>query len=216
MRVRRGTRATWIRVENTHEPIISMDVWDRAQQRLGTKSRSRKIKADRESLFSGVIRCADCHSALAYMTRPLKGKEIGAYRCSRYNNNGGGACSTHYIQEDVLAFFVLNDIRAHAQLALKERVKLADKIKRSMNGANAVERRTIEKQLRKVIDRLSEIDEVIGCLYEDKCFKRITEDFYHQRTQKLQQEQDALKNERESLQNRAESVRAVEEESRHG
>jgi len=79
-------------------------------------------------LFAGILKCADCGSPLAYMRRKLKDSEKGVYRCSRYNNNGGKACSPHYIDEADISAFVLNDIKLHARLAADERKQLADRL----------------------------------------------------------------------------------------
>lgn len=66
---------------------------------------------------------------LAYMRRRIKNTIItGIYRCSRYNNNGGSACSQHYIAEEHISTFVLEDIRRFAHLAVTEGEELAQQL----------------------------------------------------------------------------------------
>lgn len=125
----------WIIVEGTHEPIIDRELWDRAQKRLTSKGHHvQRKREDKElSLFAGVLHCADCGLNLAYTTKYLKNSTVGIYRCTRYVNNGKSACSAHYIQEDSLVAFVLNDIRIHAKLANAERERITRQLMSNLN-----------------------------------------------------------------------------------
>lgn len=52
----------WIKVENTHEAIISEDLWNKVQQML--KSRSRPYKGGEIGAFAGKAFCMNCGSRL--------------------------------------------------------------------------------------------------------------------------------------------------------
>lgn len=52
----------WIIVENTHEPIISEDIYNIANEKL--KSRRRPFKNGEESIFAGIVKCPDCGKSL--------------------------------------------------------------------------------------------------------------------------------------------------------
>ncbi len=110
-------------VENTHKVLVEKELWDRVQKRFNRHHHAvvRMTKNDMIGLFSGLIKCADCGMPLAYMRKQLKDREKGVYRCSKYNNNGSKACSSHYIDEDHISTFILNDIRNYATLAVNER-----------------------------------------------------------------------------------------------
>ena len=90
----------WIVVENTNIPIIDRSTWDRVQEILEQHKKIRRTKNNTVGLFSGIVKCSDCGMPLAYMRKKLKNSEKGVYRCSRYNNNGSIACSSHYIDEE--------------------------------------------------------------------------------------------------------------------
>lgn len=167
----------WIVVENTHEPLIERNVWDKVQARLNTPHRKiRKTKTETVGLFSGLVRCADCGMPLAYMRKQLKNREKGVYRCSRYNNNGSSACSSHYIDEEYISAFVLNDIQTYAQLAVHERAELAEKLYRAIQRNNSSEIGNVKAKVKSVENRLFEINDRIKSLYEDKCTGKIPED----------------------------------------
>ena len=57
----------WIRVENTHEPLISQGVWDAVQRMDNHPARGRSGKSGTVSLFAGLLRCMDCGASMRYM-----------------------------------------------------------------------------------------------------------------------------------------------------
>ena len=59
----RKPKEEWIRVENTHEALVSKDVFDRVQELIET--RRRKQKDGTTQIFSGLVKCADCGWSLA-------------------------------------------------------------------------------------------------------------------------------------------------------
>ncbi|MHB8962236.1 MAG: recombinase family protein [Saccharofermentanales bacterium] len=171
----------WIVVEGTHEPIIDRETWDRVQKRInGPGHHVQRKRADKTlSLFAGVLHCADCGTTLAYTTKSRKeGPPVGAYRCSRYCNNGETACTQHYVQENTLITFVLNDIRIHAKLANAERKRIADQLVATLNHSHEKETRGLELQKREADNRLAVISSNIKSLYEDKCLGKLPESIF--------------------------------------
>lgn len=167
----------WIVVENTHTPLIEMSLWERVQKRLSNPNKKiRRTKIDTVGLFSGLVKCSDCGMPLAYMRRQLKEREKGVYRCSRYNNNGITACTSHYIDEEYISTFVLNDIRTYAHLATAQREELAEKLYKALKKSNSSEIGNIKSKIKTTENRLFEINDRIKNLYEDKCLGKIPED----------------------------------------
>lgn len=54
----------WLRFENTHEAIITQELWDIVQESRKHKKRPPKRLDEQPSIFSGMIYCADCGSAM--------------------------------------------------------------------------------------------------------------------------------------------------------
>ena len=50
----------WIRVEGTHEAIISQEVWDTVVSIDQKRVRKKKTSDGYKSIFTGLIYCADC------------------------------------------------------------------------------------------------------------------------------------------------------------
>lgn len=168
----------WIVVEGTHTPIVNRELWDRVQSKLGANHKVRETKKQTVGLFAGILRCTDCDSPLAFMRKKLKTCEKGVYRCSRYNNNGGKACTPHYIDEADVCAFVLNDIRHHALLVANERERLANRLMMSMRQAQVGETSVIRAKIREAENRLRTITSTLKSLYEDKCAGKIPESVF--------------------------------------
>ncbi|MDI6619111.1 MAG: recombinase family protein [Clostridiales bacterium] len=98
----------WIKVENTHEPIIDMDAWNACQEIAARNYKPRPTKDNEISLFGGLLKCMDCGFAMRYTQEthnyPKKGfVKYVSYLCGNYTRSGAGACSAHIIYLKPLA-----------------------------------------------------------------------------------------------------------------
>lgn len=103
-------------VHDTHEPIISKEIFARVQEQI--KERCTGTSKNRDILypFSGMLRCADCGSSMIRNSTFMKGKEYVYYKCRAFNQRGVQACGrSHSIREDVLIDIVRHTINAHLQ-----------------------------------------------------------------------------------------------------
>lgn len=191
-KVRQIDPEDWIVVENTHKPLVDRELWDRVQRRLTARRCVRETKKETIGLFAGVLKCADCGSSLAYMRKQLKTTEKGVYRCSRYNNNGGKACTAHYIDEAVVREFVLNDIRQHAKLAANEKEQLANRLLSAMKKNQSGDSNTIRAKIREAETRLTVIASTLKSLYEDKSAGKLPESVFLNLMGDFTKEQAAL------------------------
>jgi len=110
-----------ILVKNTHEPIISQELWDIVQDVRSHKRRPPK-RMEEPVLFSGLVYCADCGKPMTFC-RTEKMKESQYYfRCSIYGKRGKEYCTPHQIREVFLKQIVLDDLRRVTRFArMKER-----------------------------------------------------------------------------------------------
>ena len=120
----RRTRAVspdeWIRVEDTHEPIITKEQWEECRRVDRLRSRPRQSKMKEVSLFSGLLFCADCGYSMRCQVTVRRKKNgvkanYEAYMCGSYSRSGHTACTTHYIPRHVLEELVLSDIQDKAE-----------------------------------------------------------------------------------------------------
>lgn len=205
----------WIVVESTHEPLIDREVWDRVQIRLNSRSHLiKRRKSDKQlSLFSGVLRCADCGSLLIYQTKSRKvGPPANVYRCTRYSNNGETACTQHYIQENTLKAFILNDIRIHARLAVAERERITGQLVNTLNQSQNKASAHLETQLREATNRLTSVETTIKSLYEDKCLGKLPESIFQNLLSGYVREQSELEEKKQTIEQQLHTQKCSEAE----
>lgn len=104
----------WIRVENTHEAIISKEDFEVVQKLLLRDTRTAPGKKQLY-LFSGLLRCGGCGCNMVRKKIRSAGREYCYYICSG-NKNDRTICSSHRIREDYLSRTVLELLRAHISL----------------------------------------------------------------------------------------------------
>ena len=74
----------WIRVEDTHEPIISKEIFAIANTMLKRDLNNSRGK-DKIDIFTGMLFCKECGSSLIRRTVKYKEREEIFYICSKYN-----------------------------------------------------------------------------------------------------------------------------------
>jgi len=164
----------WIRVENTHAPIIGQELWYKVRQ-VGNaaKAKAANQRVPRPSLFSGLIVCADCQSSMMYyldkQTFPSgKKKEYGAYCCKTHAKSGRAACSWHRISELALKKLVLSNIKQQAEHIRLDEVAMAKALQEKLVGLNKAEQRDITKERKELKRQYQLIEACIEHLYEEK------------------------------------------------
>lgn len=183
----------WIRVEGTHEPIISREVWDTvvsiAKKRLRKHAATDGIK----SIFTGLVYCADCGFKMRNHIEKFTYKDgrpgrYSSFICGNYARSGKSACTTHTIYENVLTQLVLADIREKASFAEHDPERLARQIT-SLKEKEARSRLTsCEQELKAVKARLTELERLMQHLYEDKCTGAIPQTVFQTLMHKYEQE----------------------------
>lgn len=117
----------WIRVKNTHEPIISRKDFELVQELLKQDTR---ISPDKETLYplAGLIYCGDCMEPMVRKTVPAGGKKYVYYVCSG-NKKDKKMCSPHRISESDLTDTILYLLQMHIEdvLTLEKAMQFIEK-----------------------------------------------------------------------------------------
>lgn len=176
-----------IRVDNTHEPLVSQEDFDSANAKI--LSRKRDTTNNFVSVFSGLVKCGTCGKALAlrYWTR----SRHRIYVCTTYARDTK-KCTDHRIFYDDLYNAVLTDIQYHARLAYEDREKavaLAVKMNARADGNRG---KTNEGRLKQARKRYEEVTRLFDRLYEDSLSGRISNDNFARLIDKYQTEQEQL------------------------
>ena len=151
-----------IRVEGTHEPIITKSDYELVQQLLVRDTMTSKNKY--ENLYGGLLFCGDCGFSMVRRKNYHKGKQYVRYICSNYNRNGSDKCSRHSISEPIITSIVTSELNL-----LFKRVNninnLIEKLKeRQVDTDTIVSRNKEYQRLQNEIKRISALRET---LYQD-------------------------------------------------
>lgn len=101
----------WFVKENTHTPLISQDLFDRAQS-LSARDMRTHNGGHAVHLFSGYVYCADCHRAMQRTSS--KGRSY--FICRTYKEKSKEKCTRHSIRESSLEQIVTAVVRAQLPL----------------------------------------------------------------------------------------------------
>lgn len=149
----------WYVVENTHEPVIDRDIFQKAQilQQRDTRTAPEKWELH---LLAGFIRCADCRKA---MTRQ-KSKNTVYYYCRTYRDKSKSLCTKHAIREEQVTEVILTVIQKQIEL-IPNLTETAEAIRTAPAAQNESTRLAAMMRLRR-----TDLDKVTGvkdCLYAD-------------------------------------------------
>ena len=111
----------WTIFENTHEPIITQEMYDNVQ-RIRANVRRYPDGWGEAAPLTGLLYCADCGGKM-YVHRVNNGKRVSQYTCSQYSKVPVGTlCPTqHRIAEKVVLSLVSDTLHAIADYAKTDR-----------------------------------------------------------------------------------------------
>lgn len=100
----------WVRVENTHEAIVTKQDFDLVQKIMKLDTRTSP-KQDKVYLFSGILICGCCGNRMTRKSVPYKGKKYFYYYCPTGKKN---FCTKSYmVKEADLIDCVLQNLKSH-------------------------------------------------------------------------------------------------------
>lgn len=180
----------WIRVENTHEPIVDRETFYTVQKRISIKKPQNK--ANPANIFRGLVFCGDCGASLVYKKEnSIEGTP--KYQCNLYVHRGKQYCTNHSITAKSLKTIVLDDINRHIKLSCKNKAEYIDYLVCQTNSEINNAKASYQKEITKITQRLDELNVILQSMYEDKVFKRISEERYTSMSANLEKEEAQLK-----------------------
>ena len=194
-------------VPNTHEAIISRELWDKVREVEASVSQGKKTKRGRVDPLSGFMFCPDCGEKMRLMynntTNGSKKKPRiyvrQNYNCGTYNRFGKRACKSHYIKMKDMQQIIITDIRARAELAVTDEEAARAYFMSQKEQYNSEQNEADIKRLNLANKRLAELKTLIPSIYEDKVIGKIPEDVCVSLLEKYQTEQKALDEEVEQI-----------------
>ena len=165
-------KEAWIIVPNTHEPLVSKEVFFKVQNNVKRKPKTQSNREKR--LFENLIYCKECGNTLTVTYR--KKQDYWTVNCNRYSRDPRRhLCYPHFMPYDKLEEALLDTIKNTCKkyldkLDIKSLAKLVND-KNNKKESNMEEINYLNK-------RIKECNSKIDMLYDDKFKGNISEDTY--------------------------------------
>ena len=187
-------QSDWIIVYNTHEPIISQELWDKVQERLKSRAHGRKMRTGMTHPLSGFLYCADCGSKLkmGYVWHKYKNYYTYNFDCGKLKRYGKSFCFSHYIRANVLEEIVLGDIREMAKRIVLDEKSIREEYVRHNAKLKDQSIKSIKKELQLKSKRIEELSRLIQVAYEDRVKGKMPEDICISFIQRYSEEQKSV------------------------
>ena len=186
----------WIIVDNTHEALVTQELWDTVHQMM--RAKRRENASGEVQPFAGLVKCADCGSSLNASYDKRKGRYTG-FSCWVYKNYGKSRCTSHAIGWKTLNQLVLEDIRRNAVEARRSAQDYMEMLVSLHTEKQKAEVDRYKRELKRVDKRIGELSKILNKLYEDAALEKISEERYQTMAPKYEREQAALQGQREEL-----------------
>ena len=210
----------WVVIPDTHEPIISQELWDKVRELEKSVSQGKRTKKGETMPLSGLMFCADCGEKMRLCTnnttngsKKLPRKYIRHnYQCGAYSRFGKFYCKSHYIKMKDIDALVLDDIRSMAQLVIEDEEAARQQFLTQKEQQNAHQTEAEQKKYREGKARLAELEGLIPSIYEDKLLGKIPEDVCVSLLEKYQAEQRTLSAEVNALEEKLSAAKQDEQD----
>ena len=177
----------WIRVVNTHEPIISANIFERVQEIMRLDTRTAPAE-ESVYLLSGLVRCGDCGQNMIRRSTTKNGKTYYYLHCSSYRNGEG--CTSHIISENKLIESVIEAVKAQLGILLEAEniLRSVGEVQKEQYGVKALNTQLIE--LEKEYERYCDLKER---LYRDMTEGVIDREEYAEYNQRFSAKTEEIK-----------------------
>ena len=189
-------QSLWVIVEDTHEPLVSKEVFKLVNDRKHLKNKTYKKVTGRDiRLFEGLIYCKECGNRLTVTYR--KNLDYWSVNCNRYSRDPKRRrCEPHFFPYDYLEEQLikkLNEVLGNylKLFNVKDLNKEICERETSITSAYKEKIKTLESKKKKIISKITQ-------LYDDRFEGVITANIYATLVEPLENELKQIDNEIES------------------
>ena len=178
-KVRCTKKEEHIVLENMHEPVIDIETWNKAQDKLNGYTKTRDRRYDHP--LKGLVYCGECGNKATLRCREEKRKNGTVWRatyfiCSK-RNNYSGLCDCKQISANLIEEAVNKKIKEEIQkinFTEKEIKQVYEQAKKGAKSKNNL----LQTKLQELKQKLKNTENTIEEIYQDKINKIIQiEDF---------------------------------------
>ena len=201
---RKLPKEQWTVVENTHEPLIDKETFQKVNALIQSRNRTRSCTYD--FLLKGIIFCHECGHPLGVMNRPLaNGQEVLYFACRTYQRfTKNSACTCHCVKVEAVTKAVLEQVKKICQYYANQ-LDL-DEITKEARRRLKDEKRRQGKDIDSSKKQLESIQLKIDKIYEDKLNGEIDEELFQRMYKKFKEEQSMMRNKISALESSADNI----------
>ncbi len=185
----------WTIFENTHEPIITQEMYDNVQ-RIRANVRRYPDGWGEAAPLTGLLYCADCGGKM-YVHRVNNGKRVSQYTCSQYSKVPVGTlCHTqHRIAEKVVLSLISDTLHAIADYAKTDRAAFIRTVQEAQVNQQDSDIKKKRRRLAAAQKRAGELERLMCKIYEDNALGRLPDARYAALDAQYAKEQETLSKE---------------------
>ncbi|MDE6433004.1 MAG: recombinase family protein [Lachnospiraceae bacterium] len=189
-------REEWIIIENTHEPLVHREDFDKVQEKLTENVKQfhsthgkNGFNHARFNLLGKRIVCADCGKIMGFRTEGIQ-HDKRFYRCKTYLNTVNGECTNHKVSLEDVNKTVFDTIHEHMKIC----IDAEETVKRMNARTEGMKKYDIYgKEADRIRKELQKTTEIKAGIFEDYRDKLIDEEQYIQISEKYAGKINALK-----------------------
>ena len=192
-KVRCTKKEEHIVLENMHEPIIDIETWNKAQEKLNGYTKVRDRKYDNE--LKGLVYCGECGNKATLRCREEKRKDGTVWRatyfiCSK-RNNYSGLCDCKQISANLIEEAVKQRVRGEF-----EKINLSEEEIKQVYEEARLQAKSKENLLKTVLKNLKEelkqVEQNIEEIYQDKINRVIQVEDFKVIYEKMQKQREKI------------------------
>lgn len=194
--------------ENTHEPIIDIDTWEKVQELR--KNKRRPSRTGKSNMFSGVAYCAECGQKLYYCTSKYFESRQDHFICSTSRKKGTDVCDSHFIRAIVLEKGVLAHLRYVISFIANYENQFREIIGTKKKADVQKELSAKKRQIAKYERRIAELNGLFKRIYEDNAKGKLSDSRFELLSADYEKEQALLT---ETVKNLSADIERTEEQT---
>lgn len=204
-------RENWLVVENTHEPLIDKETFQKVRMLVNSRRHTRSRTYD--FLLKGLIFCHECGYPMAVLNRPpVSGEDRLFFVCRTYQRfTKAGVCSCHSIKEQVVTEAVLAKVREVCEAYLdpnKLQPIAADAVEKARKAENH------EAEIQSIQNKIDSLTANLDKMYMDRLTGLLAEADFERIYQRVKMDRTSLEEKLKELESQKESPVSTKDRAR--
>ena len=204
-------RENWVVVENTHEPLVDREAFEKVQVLVASRKHTRSRTYD--FLLKGLIFCHECGCPLAVLNRKnAAGEDVLYFVCRTYQRfTKAGVCTCHSIKEKTVTDAVIAKVREVCEACLHsdDLLSVAQRAEEQARKGNAP-----ENAIQAIQSKIDSLTANLDKMYMDRLTGLLAEADFERIYQRIKVERSSLEEKLKGMEAQKESPADTKDRSK--